>query len=79
MLNIKIDYKTVIAAALVGAVAVWAAKKAIAGVAVNVNPIDEGNVINEGFIGVWQAMTGSNQALGADIYDWFHPDPDRIE
>lgn len=76
MLSVKMDYKSVIAAALLGAGAVWLAKKAITKgvkeVAEKVNPADPDNVINEWFEDTYSFMTGSENSPGADLYDWLH-------
>ena len=37
-----------------------------------VNPLNPDNVINEGFNGLYQSLTGSTGTLGADIADWLH-------
>ena len=34
-----------------------------------VNPLNNDNIINEGFTGFYQAVTGSTGTLGTDIYD----------
>ncbi|WP_282755011.1 hypothetical protein [Desulfuromonas thiophila] len=41
-------------------------------VAAAVNPADSGNVINQWFESAYRTATGSQQAPGADIYDWLH-------
>jgi hypothetical protein len=73
MLNLSLDYKVVAAAAIVGAIAVWAAKKSIASVAQAVNPADEKNVVNTWFNSVTKSITGNDEPIGAQIYDWLHP------
>lgn len=34
----------------------------------------EKNFVNAAFTDLYQKVTGSKQMLGADIYDWLHPD-----
>ncbi len=38
------------------------------------NPASPDNVFNRGFTGLYQALTGSKQAPGADLYDSLHAD-----
>lgn len=79
MLSVKMDYKSVIAAALVGAGAVWLARQALkegleelGEVAKKVDPTDPENIINEWFSDAYSMVTGSPNQLGADLYDWLH-------
>jgi len=77
MINVKLDYKTVIAAALVGAGAVWIAKAAIStfvdnGLPDSINPVSESNFINRAFESVWQAIFKTGNKPGADVYDFLH-------
>lgn len=48
-------------------------KETVKEVANAVNPLNPDNVINEGFNGLYSAVTGSAGTLGTDIYDWLHP------
>ena len=86
MLNLSLDWKAVIATALVGAGAVWVAKKALektaeavvettTEAAKAVNPVDEGNIFNRAFNAITKAITGKDEPLGAQIYDWLHRQP----
>ena len=79
MLSVKMDYKSVIAAALVGAGAVWFVKKTIREgaeeiekIAKAVDPTDRENVINQWFERAYSDVTGSQSSPGADLYDWLH-------
>lgn len=74
---VNIGPKAVIAAGGVIIILILFLKKqatgAVADVAKAVDPTDPENVINKYFTKGYQAVTGSKQMLGADIYDWFHP------
>lgn len=64
-----------VAVAVIGVVALVAysqAKKDAAALAQAVNPADENNVVNSYFNQLYQTVTGSDQTLGADIYDMTH-------
>jgi len=81
---LKLDFKGIIAAALIGALAIWAVKRtlfnAVDYVAENsdkFNPTKEENLINQGFTSIYQDVFGSDQSLGADIYDWIHLKEDK--
>lgn len=37
-----------------------------------VNPMNNDNIINQGFTSLYQQLTGSEDTLGADIYDITH-------
>ena len=74
MLNL--DYKAVIAAAIVGSIAVWAAKnaaiKTVETVAHKVDPLNKDNVINEYFDKFYRMVSDGPDSLGEDIYDLTH-------
>lgn len=79
MLSVKMDYKSVIAAAVVGAGAVWFVKRLIKQgaeeiekIAKAVDPTDRENVINQWFERAYSDVTGSQSSPGADFYDWLH-------
>lgn len=38
------------------------------------NPLNQNNLANQGFDSLYQGVTGSQGTLGADIYNWTHPD-----
>lgn len=38
-----------------------------------VNPLNNDNIINRGVTSVYQGATGSDQTMGADLYDLTHP------
>lgn len=77
MLDVDLDYKTVIAVAVVGAVAVWTVKQSAVKaiefaqdtVLPAVNPVSQDNIFNRGFNAVYSALTGSEDSLGEDVAD----------
>ena len=76
---LQLDYKTIIATAIVGAGAVWLAKRTIKeGVEVagdivkKVDPVNPKNVFNDWFEAAYTSVTGSANSPGADLYDWLH-------
>jgi len=79
-----IDMGTVAITALIGAMVVWAAKQtakaAVDGVkevGEAINPLNDENVFNKGATNAYQNITGSDQSMGADLYDYMHPDTFR--
>ncbi len=40
-----------------------------------VNPMNNDNIINQGFESIYQGVTGSTGSLGGDIYDLSHSNP----
>ena len=79
MLSVKMDYKSVIVAALVGAGAVWFVKRTIKQgaeelqeIAKKIDPTDPENIINDWFENAYSMVSGSPNAPGADLYDWLH-------
>lgn len=86
MFDIHIDYKVVIATALLSAGAVWmvkkTAEKSIEKVAEYLeengdkfNPVNDTNYINQGFQDLWTGVTGVNDSPGSWLYDILHPAP----
>ncbi len=71
--NLELDWKGVTVIGLGIVILVWWGRKQIKDFAKAVNPIDDKNVINQGFEAVYKNLTGRENNLGEDIYDWFHP------
>ncbi len=76
IIGIKLDYKSIIVTALIGAGAVWLAKKGIEKAvpdikeAANaVDPLNNDNVIVSWFNRAYSTVTGSPDTLGEDIAD----------
>jgi len=86
ILGVSVQTKEIIIAAVVGAGAVWALKnlvivpaaKAVADIAPEaaqaVNPVNNDNIFNRAFESLYQAVTGSDQSPGADLYDLLEGD-----
>ena len=75
LLNSKVG--AVGAVAIVGVVGIWYAKKQAAaalGVAGDaINPVNDGNIFNQGVLAVGRKLTGNNSwTLGGAIYDATH-------
>lgn len=75
----ELDWKAVLALGLVGAIAVYFLKKqataAMSAVGQAINPVSSSNIAYQGASALTSAVTGSNESLGAQIYDWFNPAP----
>ena len=73
-----IDHKTIIALAVVAFAVYYYGKKEVAQAAATVgravNPVSNENIFYKFAGSVTGALTGSNQPLGTQIYDYFHED-----
>lgn len=49
------------------------AKQTVAEIAKAIDPTKKENVVNKYFTKAYKAVTGSEQMMGEDIYDWLHP------
>lgn len=77
MVKLDTDTKIIIAAAAVAGVLLYiGARKAAeqaAEVIEAVTPWNPENVFNQGAVGVYQAVSGSEGSIGSDLYDLLHP------
>lgn len=75
IVGVNVDWKAIGALALVAVGVWWVAKNYVSKIGKAVNPVSEENIFNKAFGSVYKAVTGSEQPLGADIYDWLHGEP----
>lgn len=75
---ISIDYKTALVVVGAGAALLWWQKRNLEAIAQEftstdgaLNPVNDENLANSAFNGVWHSVSGSNEAFGADLYDLF--------
>ena len=71
-IGIRLDYKAVLALAVVGGAAYLFMKSEVKALGAAVNPLDNNNVINSWFNRAYSKVTGSQDTLGEDIADLFY-------
>lgn len=73
--SIQVNWKTVAAVAVVGALVIWYTRKSVGEVAAAVNPVSPDNIFNKAVTATGAAVTGQKDwTLGGALYDATHTD-----
>ena len=77
------DWKSILAIGAVGLVVLYVVKKqataAVSAVGTALNPVSQGNIVNQGVNAVLTAVSSTPNiptSLGSEIYDWLNPEYD---
>lgn len=78
--GISLNTEEIVLTCIIGAGAVYAVKKLVVEpvaeklpeIGEAINPVNNENIFAQGANSIWQAITGSTESIGADIYDLVH-------